>query len=239
MAGAQRAAHQVERVGELLLQREHPLPARPQHVQPGQRARQRHANRREGQRRGRRRPAEQSGERAGGAQREQAAHRALQSRLLQQPVDGLRQADAGDAVGDVADGVFALGGIARGVFCIGGVALGVVTLGGVSLSLLAAMGGVAISPLAFGGVAIGGAFFGESMFHGQRDASKVALVALVERMKSRGMTLLDTQFMTPHLESLGAIEIPRADYLRRLEKAVRQKVRFAEDERIIATDEHR
>lgn len=77
------------------------------------------------------------------------------------------------------------------------------------------------------GVAIGGAFFGESMFHVQRDASKVALVALVDRMKQRGMTLLDTQFTTPHLETLGVVEIPRNDYLRRLRRAVRLDVQFA------------
>lgn len=77
------------------------------------------------------------------------------------------------------------------------------------------------------GVSIGGAFFGESMFHTQRDASKVALIALVERMRSHGMTLLDTQFMTPHLRSLGAIEIPRSVYLRQLREAVCTVTRFA------------
>ena len=60
-----------------------------------------------------------------------------------------------------------------------------------------------------------GAFFGESMFHRETDASKVALVALVERLRARGYVLLDTQWVTPHLEQFGAIEIPRADYLRR------------------------
>ena len=59
------------------------------------------------------------------------------------------------------------------------------------------------------GVAIGGAFFGESMFHHETDASKVAFVALVERLRARGFTLLDTQWVTPHLEQFGAIEIPR------------------------------
>src|SRR5262249_47917496 len=58
------------------------------------------------------------------------------------------------------------------------------------------------------GVAIRGAFFGESMFHRETDASKVALVALVERLQSRGYTLLDTQWVTPHLVQFGAIEIP-------------------------------
>jgi leucyl/phenylalanyl-tRNA--protein transferase len=71
------------------------------------------------------------------------------------------------------------------------------------------------------GVKIGGFFAGESMFHRQRDASKVALVALVEMMRSTGMTLLDTQWCTDHLESLGAIAIRRSDYLRRLSKAIK------------------
>jgi leucyl/phenylalanyl-tRNA---protein transferase len=66
------------------------------------------------------------------------------------------------------------------------------------------------------GVSLGGAFFGESMFHHERDASKVALVHLVNRMNERGFTLLDTQFITPHLVQFGAIEIPRSDYLQRL-----------------------
>lgn len=70
------------------------------------------------------------------------------------------------------------------------------------------------------GVALGGAFFGESMFHRVRDASKVALVALVERMKTRGYTLMDIQYLTPHLESFGAVEIPREDYLSRLAAAL-------------------
>lgn len=78
------------------------------------------------------------------------------------------------------------------------------------------------------GVAIGGAFFGESMFHRRTDASKVALVALVERMKARGMVLLDTQFITPHLATLGAIEIPRQTYLARLHEAVQMPVSFGE-----------
>lgn len=69
------------------------------------------------------------------------------------------------------------------------------------------------------GVKIGGLFAGESMFSIQRDASKVALVALVELMQSSGMTLLDVQWCTPHLRSLGAIEIPRAEYLARLAAA--------------------
>lgn len=62
------------------------------------------------------------------------------------------------------------------------------------------------------GVHIGGAFFGESMFSRARDASKVALVHLVERMNKRNFKLLDTQFNTDHLSQFGAIEIPKADY---------------------------
>ncbi len=69
------------------------------------------------------------------------------------------------------------------------------------------------------GVRIHGLFAGESMFHRQRDASKVALVALVALMRDSGMSLLDTQWCTEHLASLGAIEIPRADYLAMLVRA--------------------
>ncbi len=69
------------------------------------------------------------------------------------------------------------------------------------------------------GVAIGGAFFGESMFHEVTDASKVALHALVERLRQRGYTLLDTQWLTPHLVTFGAREIPRIEYQRRLGRA--------------------
>ena len=71
------------------------------------------------------------------------------------------------------------------------------------------------------GVALGGAFFGESMFHRETDASKIALVALVERLRSRGYQLLDTQWTTPHLEQFGAIEVPRKEYLRKLQRALR------------------
>lgn len=70
------------------------------------------------------------------------------------------------------------------------------------------------------GVAIGGAFFGESMFHTVTDASKVALVSLVERLKARGFTLLDTQWLTPHLAQFGGVEIRRDDYLERLAAAL-------------------
>lgn len=77
------------------------------------------------------------------------------------------------------------------------------------------------------GVALGGAFFGESMFHRATDASKVALVALIDRMKQRGFALLDTQFITPHLARLGAVEIARAEYMRRLADALRLDCQFA------------
>lgn len=70
------------------------------------------------------------------------------------------------------------------------------------------------------GVHLGGAFFGESMFHRETDASKVALVALVERLRARGFTLLDIQWVTAHLARFGAIEIPAREYLERLEAAL-------------------
>lgn len=70
------------------------------------------------------------------------------------------------------------------------------------------------------GVHIAGLFAGESMFHRQRDASKVALVALIERLGAIGAVLLDVQWLTPHLASLGAVEIERTEYLRRLEVAL-------------------
>ncbi len=70
------------------------------------------------------------------------------------------------------------------------------------------------------GVQMGGAFFGESMFHTARDSSKVALVHLVARLRTAGASLLDTQFVTPHLQSLGAVEIPRAEYHHRLDEAL-------------------
>jgi leucyl/phenylalanyl-tRNA--protein transferase len=76
------------------------------------------------------------------------------------------------------------------------------------------------------GVHLGGAFFGESMFHRAADASKLALVALVDRLARRGFTLLDTQWITPHLVQFGAIEIPRAEYLRRLENALKRDCSF-------------
>jgi leucyl/phenylalanyl-tRNA--protein transferase len=70
------------------------------------------------------------------------------------------------------------------------------------------------------GVAIGGAFFGESMFHREKNASKIALVALVEQLRARKFALLDTQWITPHLAQFGAIEISRDQYLKQLKRAV-------------------
>jgi leucyl/phenylalanyl-tRNA--protein transferase len=77
------------------------------------------------------------------------------------------------------------------------------------------------------GVAIGGAFFGESMFHEVTDASKVALHALVMRLRKRGFSLLDTQWLTPHLQTMGAIEIPRGVYQRRLLACIDDECSFA------------
>jgi leucyl/phenylalanyl-tRNA--protein transferase len=70
------------------------------------------------------------------------------------------------------------------------------------------------------GVTLGAAFMGESMFSRMPDASKVCLVHLVERLKERGYTLLDCQIQNDHLASLGAVEIPEREYLRRLEHAL-------------------
>jgi leucyl/phenylalanyl-tRNA---protein transferase len=77
------------------------------------------------------------------------------------------------------------------------------------------------------GVSLGGAFFGESMFHRATDASKVALVALVDRLRSRGFALLDTQWVTPHLEQFGAVEIPRPEYMQMLEASLKLETEFA------------
>ena len=76
------------------------------------------------------------------------------------------------------------------------------------------------------GVHLGGAFFGESMFHRETDASKVALAALVERLQRRSFGLLDVQWLTPHLARFGAIEIPRAAYLAQLQRALKKDCRF-------------
>jgi leucyl/phenylalanyl-tRNA--protein transferase len=79
------------------------------------------------------------------------------------------------------------------------------------------------------GVALGGVFIGESMFSRGRDASKVALVHLVARLRLGGFVLLDTQFVTDHLSQFGAIEIPRLEYRRRLAHALTVPATFAPD----------
>ncbi len=76
------------------------------------------------------------------------------------------------------------------------------------------------------GVALGGAFFGESMFHRETDASKIALCALVDRLRERKFLLLDTQWVTPHLKQFGAHEIPRTTYLHRLDAALQRRCTF-------------
>src|SRR4029450_5113006 len=78
------------------------------------------------------------------------------------------------------------------------------------------------------GVALGGAFFGESMFHHATDASKVALHALVQRLRARGVSLLDTQWTTPHLERFGVLEISRKEYLRQLSACADAECSFAD-----------
>ena len=77
------------------------------------------------------------------------------------------------------------------------------------------------------GVALGGAFMGESMFTRTRDASKVCVVYLVNRLQERGYELLDCQIQNPHLARLGAREIPEREYLRRLQHALTQECSFA------------
>jgi leucyl/phenylalanyl-tRNA--protein transferase len=76
------------------------------------------------------------------------------------------------------------------------------------------------------GVSLRGAFFGESMFHRERDASKVALVHLVGRLRERGYELLDTQASTSHLKRFGCVDIPGDEYLQRLQKALRKQCEF-------------
>ncbi|TBC72883.1 leucyl/phenylalanyl-tRNA--protein transferase [Rhizobium leguminosarum] len=70
------------------------------------------------------------------------------------------------------------------------------------------------------GVSLGSAFFGESMFSRRTDASKICLVHLVDRLRERGFTLLDTQFTTEHLKTFGAIDVPKADYAEMLSAAM-------------------
>jgi leucyl/phenylalanyl-tRNA--protein transferase len=87
------------------------------------------------------------------------------------------------------------------------------------------------------GVALNAAFFGESMFSRATDASKLALAHLTDHLAARGFTLFDTQFLTPHLASLGAIEIGRAVYHRRLAEALRKPATFAPDARLATPQE--
>lgn len=77
------------------------------------------------------------------------------------------------------------------------------------------------------GVSLGRAFFGESMFARETDASKVCLVHLVDRLRERGFVLLDTQFTTDHLKRFGAVDVPRRKYERILEEAITGKAVFA------------
>lgn len=77
------------------------------------------------------------------------------------------------------------------------------------------------------GVHLGAAFFGESMFHRETDASKAALVGLIDRLRRRSFSLLDTQWVNPHLVQFGAVEIPRTEYLRRLKSAIAKDCSFA------------
>ncbi|MGH7003465.1 MAG: leucyl/phenylalanyl-tRNA--protein transferase [Alphaproteobacteria bacterium] len=76
------------------------------------------------------------------------------------------------------------------------------------------------------GISLGSAFFGESMFSRQRDASKVCLVHLVGHLIEKGFTLLDTQFTTEHLETFGAVEVPRRQYQKMLDNALAQPAEF-------------
>jgi leucyl/phenylalanyl-tRNA--protein transferase len=76
------------------------------------------------------------------------------------------------------------------------------------------------------GVSLGGAFFGESMFHRVTDASKVALVHLVDRLRNRGYELLDTQATTPHLRRFGCVDISASKYLKLLERAMERECSF-------------
>lgn len=86
------------------------------------------------------------------------------------------------------------------------------------------------------GVAIGAAFFGESMFSRRTEASKVALVHLVARLRAGGFRLLDTQFTTEHLRGMGAVEIPRPAYLKALASAVDRPADFFPPEDAIAAE---
>lgn len=85
------------------------------------------------------------------------------------------------------------------------------------------------------GLSLGGAFFGESMFSRARDASKVALIGLIERLNQGGYHLLDTQFVTDHLRRFGGIEIPREAYIRRLREALLVEAGFHSDDGVIVS----
>lgn len=87
------------------------------------------------------------------------------------------------------------------------------------------------------GVALGGAFMGESMFSSATDASKVCLGTLVEHLKARGYALHDTQFLTPHLATLGATEIPRRTYEQRLRAALRLPCTWSDEESAVVRTE--
>lgn len=77
------------------------------------------------------------------------------------------------------------------------------------------------------GVTLGGAFFGESMFHRATDASKICLYYLIERLKERGFILLDSQWMTSHLATMGAVNISCDEYMEKLEKALQLQCSFS------------
>ena len=87
------------------------------------------------------------------------------------------------------------------------------------------------------GLKLGAAFFGESMFAEERDASKVALVHLVALLKRNGFQLLDTQFLTEHLAQFGAVEIPRDDYVKLLDQALRGKAEFSKNHDVLTGGE--
>ena len=76
------------------------------------------------------------------------------------------------------------------------------------------------------GVSLGAVFFGESMFHRATDASKVALCGLIERMRANGFQMLEVQWLTPHLKTFGAIEVSRADYMKRLARCLGEACEF-------------
>jgi len=87
------------------------------------------------------------------------------------------------------------------------------------------------------GVSLGAGFFGESMFNRATDASKIALVWLVARLRAGGFRLLDTQFTTDHLDSLGAIEIPRKEYRDQLGKAIGTAAKFHDLDELATAEE--